>query len=60
MTRVRTYAAWSASRPQNAAWVDRVTRSFPPYERFRTRDSQEASLLRERGTAANLIGPARG
>jgi hypothetical protein len=57
--RVRTYAQWRADRFANAAWIERVDRALPAYERRRTRDVEEAELLRRRGTPERLIGPTR-
>jgi len=57
--RRRTYAQWRAERDRNVAWAERVERALPFYERRRPRDSEEAELLRQRGTPERLIGPNR-
>src|SRR5207253_4569131 len=58
-TRIRTYAQWRADRETNAAWIGRVDRALPAYERRRPRDAKEAELLRQRGTPERLMGPSR-
>jgi hypothetical protein len=57
--RIRTYGQWKADREANAAWMKRVDRALPEYERRRPRDPKEADLLRRRGTPERLIGPSR-
>ena len=48
------------NRRQSQAWVARVVRAMPTSGgREKTRDAEEARLLRERGTPESLIGPVR-
>jgi len=54
-----TWDEWEKGREQAERTLARIARAFPrPYRRERPRDSEEAGLLRKRGTPEHRIGPA--
>jgi hypothetical protein len=50
---------WQNQRDEAARRSAAVDRLFPPYERTRPRDPDEAEALRRRGVPERLIGPSR-
>jgi hypothetical protein len=54
-----TYKQRQAAQAKEEAWVNRVNRSMPAYERQRPRDPDEAKVLVRLGTPLQLVGPVR-
>jgi hypothetical protein len=57
--RIRTFEEWEATKAANRAWASKVQEAFGPAVRTRTRNADEARVLREAGTSERLIGPPR-
>jgi hypothetical protein len=56
--RIRTFEEWQAAKAENRAWAQKVRCSTGLAVRTRPRNADEVRVLRERGTAERLIGPA--
>jgi hypothetical protein len=53
------FSDWITSDDEPTRQRERLRAAFGAYRRERPRDTDEARLLRERGTPEHLIGPAR-